>query len=91
MKLADGYLVKEIVGSYVLIPVGQNVVDSKSILSTNETGHFILDKLSNEISYDELFNAMCIEYEAVGNERELLKKDMDEFLTSLRTRNLLCE
>lgn len=91
MKLAEGYLVKEIAGSYVLIPVGQNVIDYRSILSTNKTGDFILTKLAEDINYDELFSAVCMEYAAEDEEKKLVKQDLDEFLLKLREKNLLCE
>lgn len=91
MQLAEGYLVKEIADSYVLIPVGQNVMDYRNIISTNKTGNFILNKLEEDFTYDELFIAVCTEYEASEQEKELVKQDLDEFLTRLREKKLLCE
>ncbi len=91
MKLAKGYLIKEVAGSYVLIPVGQNVVDYRNILSTNKTGNFILEKLEEDYSYEELFSTVCVEYSAEDKEKEQVKQDLDEFLSELREKNLLCE
>ncbi|HKM33559.1 MAG TPA: PqqD family protein [Lachnospiraceae bacterium] len=91
MKLAEGYLVKEVAGSFVLIPVGQNVIDYRNILSTNKTGDFILGKLAEDISNEELFSAVCLEYTAEEKEKEQVKQDLDEFLLKLREKNLLCE
>lgn len=91
MKLTEGYLVKEIAGSYALIPVGQNVVDYRNILSTNTTGNFILDKLSENIGYEELLSAVCSEYADDDKDKEQVKQDLDEFLDKLREKNLLCE
>ncbi len=90
MQLVDGYLTREIMGSYVLIPVGQKIVDSKNILKTNETGYFIMNQLLNDISYDELLSAVNIEYEVAGEEQDIIKKDLDSFLQELRMRDLLC-
>lgn len=91
MKLAEGYFVREIAGSYVLIPVGQNVVDYRNILSTNQTGNFILDKLAEDIGYEELLSAVYAEYDAEDKEKEQVKQDLDEFLVKLREKNLLWE
>ena len=91
MKLAEGYLIREIAGSYVLIPVGQNVVDYRNILSTNNTGNFILEKLEKDNSYEELFSAVCLEYSTEDKEKEQVKQDLDEFLSELREKNLLWE
>ena len=79
IKLAEGFLVKEIADSYVLIPVGQNVMDYRNIISTNKTGNFILNELDVDITYDDLFATVCLEYEADEQAKELVKQDL-EFL-----------
>ena len=37
----DGYLVREIADSYVVVPVGERVIDFKGIMTLNDTGLFI--------------------------------------------------
>ncbi len=92
MRLQEGYLLKEIAGEYVLFPFGQNVVDYKSIMSVNETGKFIINKLQNDISYDELLQCMVSEYEAEENEEvQILRADMEAFLQMLKALGLLAE
>ena len=91
MKLSEGYLVKEIAGSYVLLPVGQNVVDYQHILHVNETGYFIVSQLKTEISYDNLLERLAVAYEADAEDKEVLKADLDAFLEKLREKKLLCE
>lgn len=91
MKLSEGYLVKEIAGSYVLLPVGQNVVDYQHILHVNETGYFIVSQLKTEITYDNLLERLAVAYEADAEDKEVLKADLDAFLEKLREKKLLCE
>lgn len=91
MKLSEGYLVKEIAGSYVLLPVGQNVVDYQHILHVNETGYFIVSQLKTEVTYDNLLERLVVAYEADAEDKEALKADLDAFLEKLREKKLLCE
>lgn len=91
MKIAEGYLVKEVAEQFVLFPIGQNIVDYKSILTVNKTGKFVVEHLQEEISYEELLLKMVEEYEASKEEEEILKKDLNLFLDQLRTYNILCE
>lgn len=91
MKLKEGYLPKEVAGEFVLFPVGQSVVDLKSIVSVNQAGKFLVEKLQDEICYDALAECFYEEYEAeTEEEKELLKRDLDAFLEQLRQHDMLC-
>ena len=50
MKLKDGFLLKEIAGSWVVVPVGEQVVDFQMMITLNETGAFLWEKLKNKVS-----------------------------------------
>lgn len=90
MKLKEGYLPKEVAGEFVLFPVGQSVVDLKSIVSVNQAGKFLVEKLQEEISYEALLESFFEEYEAVTkDEKELLRRDADDFLAKLRRHDMI--
>lgn len=91
MKIADGYMLKEIAGNYVVIPVGQNVVDYKSMLHLNETGAFIWKQLENNCTYNEVVDALMKEYEATEQEKEIIVNDLNEFLAHMNSMQLLTE
>lgn len=83
MKIADGYLLQEIVGNYVLLPVGQNVVDYKRAIHLNQTGYVIVFLLQEQMEYDDLLKEMVKRYEASENEVQQVKNDLDYFLAEL--------
>lgn len=89
MKIADGYMLKQIAGNYVVIPIGQNIVDYKSMLHLNETGAFIWRKLEADSSYDNLVNDLMIEYEAEQEESSIIKSDLNEFIAQMKSMKLL--
>lgn len=91
MKLKSEYLLKEIGGTCFLFPVGQHVVNDQSLLQVNTTGQYILNKLMNGISYDELLATIAVKYEAREEDLPILKKDLDDFLNQLREKDALEE
>ena len=87
MKIREGFILKEIAGSYVVVPVGQDLVDFSSMITINETGAFLWEKLCNDITTEELCDAVINEYEGVTKEEAL--SDIDEFVKVLKEKNIL--
>ena len=87
MKISDGFILKEIAGSYVVVPVGQNLVDFSSMITTNETGAFLWDKLQNGATVDELCESVMAEYQGVTRTDALA--DIEEFINVLKEKNIL--
>ena len=87
MKIKDGFVLKEIAGSYVVVPVGQNLVDFSSMITTNETGAFLWQELQNGADKEELLKKIMAEYEGVSEEEVIA--DIDEFISSLKENNIL--
>ena len=46
MKIKEGFILKEIAGSYVVVPVGDDLVDFSLMITTNETGAFLFNLIS---------------------------------------------
>ena len=58
MRINNGYVVKEIAGKYVIIPVGQNVVDYKNMLHINDTAAFILECMKEDTTRENILAKM---------------------------------
>jgi len=91
MRIKNGYILKEIVGNYVAIPIGQNVIDYKNMLHLNETGAFIWKQLESDIDFSNLLSNMIVEYEACVEEHYIIQNDLIEFLNEIRELELLIE
>lgn len=89
MKLAENYMLKEIAGNYVLIPVGQNVVDYKGMLHLNSTGAFICRCLEEETDTDEILNKMYAEYQADENDKPIIAADLNDFIENAKSIGLI--
>lgn len=77
MKLKTGYLVREIADCHIVVPIGERVIEFKGIMTLNDTGNFIWNCLSDDISDSQLLHSILEEYEV--NEATA-KADLDEFL-----------
>jgi hypothetical protein len=88
MKIKSGFLVREIADTYIVVPVGERVIDFKGIMTLNNTGYFLWKRLLEEISYDSLLAALLDEYEV---DEATARKDIDEFLQSARESGVLEE
>lgn len=91
MKIKEGYMLKEIAGNFVAIPVGQNIVNYKGMLHLNESGVFIWNLLKEGITYEDLLQKIILEYEAQEEEQSIIQKDLDEFLDKAKAFDLLIE
>lgn len=62
MKLKEGFLLREIAGDTVVIPTGETV-DLNMMITLNETGRFLWQKLETETDEAALVRALLAEYD----------------------------
>lgn len=86
MKINPGFVLKDIAGSYVIVPTGDNLVDFSAMITVNETGAFLWKLLGDDVSTEELADAMCREYD-VSKEDAL--SDVSEFVETLKNKKVL--
>ncbi|QHA00951.1 PqqD family protein [Dehalobacter restrictus] len=88
MKIKEGYLVREIANCYIVVPVGERVIEFKGIMTLNDTGNFIWRCLTEDISYNQLLASILDEYEI---DEVIAKADLDDFIQSARENGVLEE
>lgn len=86
MKIADGFVLKKIADSYVVVPTGGNVVDFTAMITINETGAFIWNLLQKDADMDYVVNEMCKQYDI---DSETALNDAAEFLQVLENNKVL--
>lgn len=86
MKIKKGYLVREIAGCNIVVPVGERVIDFKGIMTLNDTGSFVWKCLSEDVSYDRLISLILDEYEI---DEATARADLDEFINKARESGVL--
>lgn len=77
MKLSEEYLLKQIRGSYAVIPAGQSVINKKNPIVINEIVFIILRAMKEEISKEGLLKNLIKEL-YVSTEEEAEFTDLVE-------------
>ena len=88
MRIAVKFMIREIAGETVAIPVGSAASDFSGILGLNEVGRFLIELLAEEQTEDSLVRAVLAEYDA---DPETVRTDVREVLEQLRRDGLLSE
>ena len=86
MKIKDGFLLKEVAGNFVVVPVGNATFNG--MLSLNETGHLIWKRLETGCNEDEIVTAFLAEYDV---DPERAKSDVKAFINKLNEAGILDE
>ncbi|MBQ4128406.1 MAG: PqqD family protein [Ruminococcus sp.] len=86
MKIKSGFVLKEIAGSHLVVPLGSQVVDFGAIIKLSETGAFLWSMLEQESSYEQLVCALTSEYDV---DKAKAQKDVDSFINKLKEADLL--
>lgn len=86
MKIEGEWILREIAGEHILIPVGAAALRVKGMINLTESGAFLWEKLRTECTEDELVRAVLEEYDV---DRETAAADVTAFLDQLRALNLL--
>ncbi|MEE1312447.1 MAG: PqqD family protein [Lachnospiraceae bacterium] len=86
MKIKKEFVLREIAGEYILVPVGNTAMEFNGLITLNEVGAFLWEKLQQQIELDQLVDAVLDEYEI---DRETAGLDVEEFVENLRKAEIL--
>ena len=62
MKLKDGFLLRQVAGQTVVLPTGGDL-DLNMMITLNETGAFLWDRLQSDTTEAALVTALLAEYD----------------------------
>lgn len=63
MKIKEGFLLRAIAGSNVVVPVGENAVDFNGMITLNDSAAFLWKELEGGGDVDSLTAALLREYD----------------------------
>lgn len=86
MKIEKEFILREIAGEYIIVPVGQAALEFNGMITLNETGAFLWKQLLNDVTKEQLLEAMRKEYDVSEEEAG---NDIEEFLQILRAHQVL--
>ena len=80
MKLNENFVLRQIVGSWVAVAVGQASVDFNGLLRLNETGVLLWNRLKDGADEESLTAALTAEYDV---SLDTAAQDVQAFLRQL--------
>lgn len=86
MKIKDGFILREVAGSYLVVAVGARVKDFNGMVNLNETGAFLWKLLEKGAEKEEMTEALLKEYDV---QKEVAAADVNAFTTKLAEAGLL--
>lgn len=86
MKIKDNFILRKISDAFVVVPIGDAVVDFSGLINLNETGAFLFKKLQNGAEKKDLVNALLNEYDVDEN---TAKEDVKKFIDKLKDADLV--
>jgi len=86
MKIKNGFILREVAGNFIVVPVGHKTIDFNGIVTLNKTGAFIWSILENDVTFDEIMNELQQKFSL---DYDLLKLDLNEFIEKLSLNDLL--
>lgn len=86
MKIRDGFILREVAGTFVVISTGNDELDFKGVITINEVGALIWRGVEAGKSKDEILDEILSEYDV---QREEASVDCDEFLQQLIDKKII--
>lgn len=81
MRASKDFIMREIAGEHILVPVGAAAARFNGLITMNELGRFIFDLLAQEQTVEQLAERIVGEYDVP---LETATEDTREFLQQLR-------
>lgn len=86
MKIKNGLMMKKVGNEFVVMSIDTKLVNLNGMISLNESGAFLFEKLKEEIQEEDLLKVFLDEYEI---DEATAKKDLETFINHLKENQLL--
>lgn len=80
MKIKKGFVLRNVGGESVVVPVGEMSKAFHGMINLNETGAFLWEFFTEEHTVEEGIAALLAEYEAT---EDIVRKDVEAFVQTI--------
>lgn len=91
MKITEGYQKKSIGHHSMVVRTGMQGEEPQILFALNETGTYLWEGIEQGKTFDALLEELMKEYEAGPEEKEMIARDILDFLDQLRMMGALEE
>lgn len=86
LKIKDGFMLREVAGQWVVVPLGERVVEFNGIMTLSESGALLWKALESDVLEEELTQAIIKEYDI---DQQTAETDVREFISELKKKGLI--
>lgn len=86
MKIKNGFILREVAGSFIVVAVGEAVKEFKGIINLNETGAFLWKILESGATEEQLVAKLLEEYDV---DEKTAAEDVGKFINKLSEAKLV--
>lgn len=84
--MKKNFLLREVAGEYLLVPLIDGETQFNSIITMNETGAFIWKRLEDNLSYNQIAEEMTREYNVTYKQAVA---DVQEYINYLKEKDII--
>ena len=88
MKLKTGFVLRKVADTYVVVAVGAEAKKHNVMITLNETGALLWEKLSEDATEDSLTNAILEVYDIDEN---TARADVNKFIEKIKSEDLIID
>ncbi len=88
MKIKDGLILRQIADTYIVVAIGEQAKKANVMITLNETGGFLWQKLSEGSNEEELLRAILNTYDI---DEATAKADVEDFVKKVKDSGLVEE
>lgn len=88
MRVSTDFILREVAGEWLLVPVGDAAVKLRGLIGLSESGYLIYTLLQKGADRQELLRAVLSEYKV---DQVTAEADVDAFLGQMRSLGILLE
>lgn len=86
MKVREDFILRKISDSYVVVPVGDAVVDFSGMVNLNESGALLFKELQKGAEEEDLVKALLDEYDVT---EEIARADVKKFISKVKDAGII--
>lgn len=88
MKIKDGFILKDVAGSKIVIATGSARLDFNGVMTFNDVGAAVFNLLDGTRTVDEIASKIAADY---GVDETMVKTDVEKLIEKMRNHNLIEE
>lgn len=88
MRIKDGFVMRDVAGSKVVLPIGERQEEINGIITFNDTGAEIFNMLNGTYTVEEIIEKLAKDYET---SYDVVKADVMNLIEKMRSQGLIEE